>query len=159
MVFLYYRFSNEHLSLKNGKETYPHSSLQPIMALNIGIQAVATSETLLRQAAGAIDNIDKLQSAINILGTGANGLVLVGAVLSFIKVFLPDKKHEAIMNEFSKLHEKINLVRNDIKDLEVTVKWESAELSYSDCVSKIDEAMFFVCKHAESIKSYPFMVP
>ena len=124
------------------------------MALNIGIQAVATSETLLRQAAGAIDNIDKLESAIKILGTGANGLLVVGAVLSMVKVFVPDKKHEAIMNEFSKLHEKMKLVRNDIKDLEVTMKWEFAGLAYSDCVSKIEHAMYHVSEYADAHNGY-----
>ena len=124
------------------------------MALNIGIQAVATSETLLRQAAGAIDNIDKLESAIKILGPGANALLVVGAVMSMVKMFIPDKKHEAIMKEFSELNEKIKLVRNDIKDLEVTMRWEFAELSYIDDVSKIENAMYHVSKHAKAHNGY-----
>ena len=124
------------------------------MALNIGIQAVATSETLLRQAAGAIDHIDKLESAIKILGPGANALLVVGAVMSMVKMFIPDKKHEAIMNEFSKLNDKIKSVRNDIKDLEATMKWEFAELSYIDDVSKIENAMYHVSKHAKAHNGY-----
>lgn len=118
----------------------------------MAVAGLSASVDLLESVSAACDNFDSLKYAAGVLRNGANGLLFVGSVLSIAEAFLPDEKHEAIMREFTKLHERVDQVRDDIKFLEKTVEWESTELSYTESVSRIEQAMLFVSKMTEARK-------
>ena len=115
----------------------------------MAVAGVQGSAYLLQTISSACDNFESLNHVVRAFMTGAgpSGLLFVGSILSIV---LPDKKHEAIMNEFAKLHERVDQVRDDINLLERTVEWESTELSYTESVSRIEQAMLFVSKMAEA---------
>lgn len=64
----------------------------------------------------------------------------VGSLLVLIGNFRPDSKHEEILG-FKELSKKIDLVRNDIKDLENLIRSELAELQYADAVNRIESGV------------------
>lgn len=69
---------------------------------------------------------------------------------SILAAYLPDSKNEALMKGFRELHKKIDQVSDDIKHLENTVEWESTELSYAECVSRIEQATQYLSKMTEA---------
>lgn len=64
----------------------------------------------------------------------------VGSLRVLIGNFRPDSKHEEILG-FKELSKKIDLVRNDIKDLENLIRSELAELQYANAVNRIESGV------------------
>lgn len=58
-------------------------------------------------------------------------------MLGLIECFLPDSKHEEIFRCLEKLSNKVDPVRDDIKELEEMIKWETTQLQYGDIVGRI----------------------
>ena len=107
------------------------------------------AEKSLDVIVNCIEGNDDLKVCTGLLKTGSVWLSFTGSILA---AFLPDSKHEAIMKEFRELHKKIDQVRDDIKHLENTVEWESTELSYAECVSRIEQATQYLSKMTEANK-------
>ena len=93
------------------------------------------------EALGAVKSL--LDAAGELAGLAGPVFALVGAVIGLIQAFLPDKEFEAIMHQFELLHQEIQHVRDDIKELEKTIKWEATKLQYAEVVSRIELAMEF----------------
>ena len=118
--------------------------------------AVETAEKVLDLLAkiGETEVIKTLLDAASKLSAFSSSFAVVGAIIGLIEAFLPDKQFEAIMHQFELLHKEIQQVRDDIKELEKTIKWESTKLQYADVVSRIDLGMEF-CKQIGRNKHDP----
>src|SRR6218665_1083414 len=73
------------------------------------------------------------------VATGPLGAAIpfIGAILGLIGNFLPDRKHEQILQGLRKLSTKIDLVRGDIQQLETEIKWEITQATYANPVHDI----------------------
>jgi len=74
----------------------------------------------------------------------------VGAVLGLVKCFPSDGKHAEILRCFEKLSNKIDNVRDDIKDLEKKIKWEIRRQQYGDVANRINLGMQFCIEIGEA---------
>ena len=108
------------------------------------VENTAKNVLSLLTEVGKKDAVKKLLEVSKSLGSGA--FSLAGAVKGLIQAFLPDQQFIAIMHQFELLHKEIQQVRDDIKELEKTIKWESTKLQYAKVVSQIELAME-LCKH------------
>ena len=103
----------------------------------------------------AVKDLLKVGEALGEALSAVSGVFAIfGAVIGLIQAFLPDKQFEAIMHQFELLHKEIQQVRDDIKELEKTIKWETTELQYADAASRIEMAMEF-CKFIGQNKHNP----
>ena len=80
---------------------------------------------------------EKLKKALGCLETFGNVCSCLGAVAGLIQAFLPDEKQEAIMHEFSKIHDEIAQVRDDIRQLENKLDEKLMHLQYAGAVTEI----------------------
>ena len=107
-----------------------------------------------KTAENALNLIAKISKAEKVTGTlkklldvGGHlseltgSFALVGAAIGLIQAFLPDEEFKAIMHQFELLHQEIQNVRDDIKELEKMIKWEDTKLQYAEVVNRIEQAV------------------
>ena len=82
-----------------------------------------------------------LKGALNVLKSVGVFFGAAGIVLDVVSAFVPDHKHAAIMKEFTKVHEGIEDVRSDIKELGNTIKLEHVKTKYAGVENTICLAM------------------
>lgn len=98
---------------------------------------------VLSQASDLASKFTAVSKIIEFAGKLTSVFPIVGAVLGLAECFLPDGKHQEILRCFEKLSNKIDQVRNDIKELEEMIKWEFTQLQYGDVVSRIELGMLY----------------
>src|SRR6218665_1650223 len=107
------------------------------------VEITKNSMEVVSQASDLASKFTAVSKIIEIAGKLTSAFSFVGAVLGFVECFLPDAKHEEILRCFEKLSNKIDQVRDDIKQLETMIKWEITQLQYGDVVSRIELGMLY----------------
>ena len=89
---------------------------------------------LINQAADTFD-IDLITQNLKVFNTVGMFFGAASIILNLVQAFLPDRKHVAIMREFALLNNKFESVRNDISDLDNSLRWDNRAIRLSEITS------------------------
>ena len=89
--------------------------------------------------------LETFMKTINVISNIANFAGSIGTIVSLgltiAGMFVPDTKHEEIMNEFNKIHKELSEIRQDIAHLGNEIKWDLDKGSFLDTVNRIKLAI------------------
>ena len=124
-----------------------------ISQTNTLIDSLDDGLKLVNQAGDTFD-ISIVTQNLQALSTVGMFFGAASIILNLVQAFLPEAKHTVIMRQFGLLNDNIGAVRNDIRDLENSLRWDNRAGRLSELASEIELA-FRYCVAIGEHKTIP----